>query len=144
METNNVESLRAWFRECPEISKSAYFRTDFLAPDPTEYALFSVPSSLSYHENIMGEEELNDIQTQNFIFSSKEFYGADARQNMANLGFYQRVTAWILEKNNKKEFPEWDDGVIKSIVPTLTAYPAQVGSSAAKYQIQIRITYRRI
>ena len=143
METNNIESLRAWFRECPEISKNAYFRTDFLAPDPTEYALFSVPSSLSYHENIMGEEELNDIQTQNFIFSSKEFYGADARQNMANLGFYQRVTAWILEKNNKKEFPEWDDGVIKSIVPTLTAYPAQVGSSAAKYQIQIRITYRR-
>ena len=143
METNNIESLRAWFRECPEISKNAYFRTDFLAPDPTEYALFSVPSSLSYHENIMGEEELNDIQTQNFIFSSKEFYGADARQNMANLGFYQRVTAWILEKNASHEYPEWDGGVIKSIVPTLTAYPAQVGSSAAKYQIQIRITYRR-
>jgi len=143
MEVNNIESLRAWFRECPEISKGAYFRTDFLAPEPTEYALFSVPSSLSYHENIMGEEELNDIQTQNFIFSSKEFYGADARQNMENLGFYQRVTAWILEKNNRHEYPEWEGGTIKSIVPTLTAYPAQVGSSAAKYQIQIRITYRR-
>ena len=143
MEVNNIESLRAWFRECPEISKGAYFRTDFLAPEPTEYALFSVPSSLSYHENIMGEEELNDIQTQNFIFSSKEFYGADARQNMENLGFYQRVTNWILAKNNCHEYPEWEGGTIKSIVPTLTAYPAQVGSSAAKYQIQIRITYRR-
>lgn len=143
MEVNNIESLRAWFRECPEINKNAYFRTDFLAPDPTEYALFSVPSSLSYHENIIGEEVLDDIQTQNFIFSSKEFYGADTRQNMANLGFYQRVTNWILEKNNLHEYPEWEGGVIKSIVPTLTAYPAQVGSSAAKYQIQIRITYRR-
>ncbi len=143
MEVNNIEALRTWFRECPEISNDAYFRADFLAPDPTEYAIFSVPSSLSYHENICGEEVLDDIQTQNFIFSSKEFYGADARQNIENLGFYQRVTAWILEKNSRHEFPEWDDGEIKSIVPTLTAYPAQVGSSAAKYQIQIRITYRR-
>lgn len=143
MAVNNMEALRAWLRECPEISNTAYFRADFLSPEPTEYALFSVPSSLSYHENIIGEQVLNDIQTQNYIFSSKEFYGADTRQNLANLGVYQRITEWILEKNNRQEFPEWDNGEVKSIVPTLTAYPAQVGSSAAKYQIQMRITYRR-
>lgn len=143
MAVNNIESLRTWFRECPVISKTVHFRADFLSPSPTEYALFSVPSSLAYHENILGEEVLEDIQSQNFIFSSKEFYGADTKQNIANLGFYQAVTNWILEKNARREFPEWDGGVVKSIVPTLTAYPAQVGSSAAKYQIQIRVTYRR-
>lgn len=143
METNNLESLRSWFRECPHINKNAHFRADFLSPDPTEYALFSVPSSLAYHENILGEEVLEDIQSQNFIFSSKEFYGADTKQNIANVGFYQKVTSWILEKNAAREFPEWDGGVVKSIVPTLTAYPSQVGSAAAKYQIQIRVTYRR-
>lgn len=143
METNNIESLRAWFRECPAIKKTSHFRADFLPPDPKEYAIFSVPSSLAYHENILGEEVLEDIQSQNFIFSSREFYGADTRQNIANIGFYQTVTNWILEKNAAREFPEWNGGTIKSIVPTLTAYPAQVGSSAAKYQIQIRVTYRR-
>lgn len=143
METNNIESLRAWFRECPAIGKSARFRADFLSTDPTEYAIFSVPSSLAYRENILGEEVLEDIQTQNFIFSSKEFYGPDTKQNIANIGFYQTVTNWILEKNARREFPEWDGGIVKSIVPTLTAYPSQVGSSAAKYQIQIRVTYRR-
>lgn len=143
METNNIEALREWFRECPEISRDNYFRADFLAPDPTEYAIFSVPSALAFHENILGEYELDDIQSQNFIFSSKEHYGADTRQNMENLAFYQKVTAWILEQNNAGSFPEWDEGRVRSIVPTLTAYPAQVGSSAAKYQIQIRVTYRR-
>ena len=143
METNNIEALRQWFRDCPEISREKYFRADFLAPDPTEYAIFSVPSALAYHENILGENVLDDTQAQNFIFSSKEHYGADTRQNMENLAFYQKVTAWILEQNNAGNFPEWDEGTVRSIVPTLTAYPAQVGSSAAKYQIQIRVTYRR-
>lgn len=143
MAENNIESLRTWFRECPAISKTAHFRADFLSPEPTEYALFSVPSSLAYRENILGEEVLEDIQSQNFIFSSKEFYGADTKQNIANIGFYQTITNWILEKNANREFPDWDGGTVKSIVPTLTAYPSQVGSAAAKYQIQIRVTYRR-
>lgn len=144
MSVNNTESLRGWFRECPEISRQNRFRADYLAEGPTEYAIMSVPSTLRYHENILGEEVLNDDQTQNFIFASKEVYGADAQQNLENLAFYQRVVNWIIEKNAARDFPEWDGGRIKSILPTLTAYPAQVGSNAAKYQIQLRINYRRI
>lgn len=140
---NNAESLRAWFRTCPTISGSNRFRTDYLAESPTEYAIFSVPSVLRSHENILGETVLDDEQTQNFIFASKEVYGADIQQNLANLAWYQGITEWIIAKNNAGEFPEWQDGKIKAILPTLTAYPAQVGSNAAKYQIQIKVNYRR-
>ena len=143
MSVNNTESLRSWFRQCPEINKNNRFRADYLAEGATEYAIMSVPSTLRYHENILGEEVLDDDQVQNFIFASKEVYGADIQQNLANLAFYQAVVNWIIEKNNKKEFPEWDGGRIRSILPTLTAYPAQVGSNVAKYQIQLRINYRR-
>lgn len=142
-EINNTEKLRDWFRTCPAILKGNRFRVDYVAESPTEYAIYAVPSTLRYHENILGEEVLDDIQTQNYIFASKEPYGADIQQNLANLGFHQAVVEWILEQNNAKNFPEWNDGQIKSIVPTLTGYPAQVGSSAAKYQIQLKITYRR-
>lgn len=142
-EINNTEKLRDWFRGCPAILKGNRFRVDYVAESPTEYAIYAVPSTLRYHENILGEEVLDDIQTQNYIFASKEPYGADIQQNLANLGFHQAVVEWILEQNNAKNFPEWNDGQIKSIVPTLTGYPAQVGSSAAKYQIQLKITYRR-
>lgn len=141
---NNTEALRDWFRTCPVIQKGNRFRVDYVAENPTEYAIYAVPSTLRYHENILGEEVPDDIQTQNFIFASKEHYGADIQQNLANLGFYQDIVEWILEQNTERNFPEWSGGYVKSIVPTLTGYPVQVGSSAAKYQIQLKITYRRV
>ena len=139
---NNVEQLRAWFRTCPAILDTNRFRVDYLAESPTEYAIYAVPSTISYHENVLGEEVPNSIQTINFIFASKESYGADVQQNLANMGFYDYVVAWVLEQNALRNFPEINDGVVKSIVPTLTAYPAQVGSDSAKYQIQLKMTYK--
>lgn len=49
----------------------------------------------------------------------------------------------MIEQNNARNFPRMEEGRVTAIVPTLTAYPAQVGSDSAKYQIQIQITYRR-
>lgn len=142
-DVNNTEALRTWFRTCPKISGNKRFGVDYLAEKPTEYAIYASPSTLRYHENILGEDVLDDIQTQNFIFASKEPFGADAQQNAANLMFYQGIVDWILTQNEARSFPDWSGGRVKSIVPTLTAYPAQVGSNAAKYQIQLRVTYRR-
>lgn len=144
MSVNNTEKLRDWFRTCPAILRGNRFRIDYVAEKPTEYAIYAVPSTLKYHENILGEEIPDDVQTQNFIFASKEPYGADIKQNLANLGFHQAIVDWILEQNAERNFPDWDGGRIKSIVPTLTGAPVQVGSNAAKYQIQLKITYRRL
>lgn len=143
LELNNAVQLRDWFRGCPALAEGGRFRMDYLAENPTEYALYAVPSQINYKENVLGEEIPADIQTVNYIFASKESYGADVEQNLANLGFYDEVVAWVLAQNEKRDFPKINEGKIKSIVPTLTAYPIQVGSDAAKYQIQLRITYRR-
>ena len=140
---NNAEQLRAWFRGCPALAAGNRFRMDYLAENPTEYALYAVPSQINYRENVLGEEVPLDIQSVNYIFASKESYGADVKQNLANLGFYDAVVQWILEQNARRNFPQINEGRIKSIVPTLTAYPIQIGSDAAKYQIQLKITYRR-
>lgn len=143
LELNNAEQLRQWFRGCPALSEKNRFRWDYLAENPTEYALYAVPSQLNYQENVLGEEIPAPIQSINYIFASKENYGADVEQNLANLGFYDEVVAWVLEQNAQHNFPAINEGRIKSIVPTLTAYPIEVGSDAARYQIQLRITYRR-
>ncbi len=140
---NNTEQIRAWFRTCPAILNSNRFRVDFLAENPTEYAIYAVPTTISYHENVLGEEVPNDIQTLNFIFASKESFGADVQQNLANMGFYDTVIAWVIQQNVLRNFPVINDGRVKSIVPTLTAYPAVVGSDSAKYQIQLKLTYKR-
>lgn len=140
---NNTEKLREWFRTCPALLSSNRFRVDYTSESPTEYAIYAVPSTLRTHENILGEEVLDDIQTQNYIFATKVPYGADVQQNLANLELLQAVLDWIIEQNNNRIFPDWNEGIVKSVMPTLTGYPAQVGSSAAKYQIQLKVTYRR-
>lgn len=140
---NNIEELRKWFRECPAVENSNRFGVNHLSEKPTEYALYSVPSSLQYHENVLGERVLLDNQTENYIFASKESYGADIEQNIAVLGWYQNIILWIIEQNNIENFPKIAGGKVKSITPTLSPYPAEVGSSVAKYQIQLAVNYRR-
>lgn len=143
LELNNTEQLRNWFRTCSVLQKGSRFRVDHLAENPTEYAIYAVPSTINYRENVLGEEIPLPTQSLNFIFASRESYGADVQQNLANLGFYDAVVAWVLEQNTLRNFPVINEGRVKSIVPTLTAYPAEVGSSAAKYQIQLKMVYRR-
>lgn len=140
---NNTEQIRAWFRTCPALVSTNRFRVDYLSDSPTEYAIYASPSTITYHDNVLGEAIPDDIQTLNFIFASKESYGADVEQNLANAGFYDAVVAWVIQQNSARNFPTIQGGVVKSIVPTLTAFPAQVDTDSAKYQIQLRLTYKR-
>ena len=138
-----TQALRDWFRGCPLLQSGAKVGADYLPDTPTEYAVYATPSTIRTRENVLGEEVPLDEQTQNFIFASKEPYGADTRQNLLNQAFYEGVIAWIWEKNSKKQLPAIPEGTVKSIVPTLTAFIAEAGSDVAKYQIQLKLTYRR-
>ena len=69
-------------------------------------------------------------------------YGADAVANLANLETFRIIFAWIMEKNNARELPEWSGGRLTAILPTLTAYPVSVGTDAARYQIQLKALYK--
>ena len=141
-QTNNTERLRTWLRTCPLVAKRTRFGADYMTENATEYGVFSVPSSLRYRENILGEQVPTLNQEQNFIFASKAPYGSDIKQNLENLGFWQDVVSWIWEQNDAQNFPEWDGGHVKSIVPTLTGALTQAGSDAARYQIQLRVSYQ--
>ena len=41
-----------------------------------------------------------------------------------------------------RNFPEWEGGTVVAVVPTLSGYPISLGSAFARYQIQIKVTYR--
>lgn len=141
-QTNNIEELRKWFRKCPTLSDQNRFRVNYLSESPTEYAIYASPSTIRYRENVLGERRPLPEQSVNYIFASKESYGADVQQNLAAMGFYEEITAWIIAQNAARNFPEMNEGPVTSILPTLTAYPAEIGSDAAKYQIQINVTYK--
>lgn len=141
-EINNAERLRAWLRACPAIASSKYFGADYIGDRATEYAVISVPSSRRYRENILGDRYLLSVQEQNFIFTARLPYGSDVQQNLANLDFFQDVDAWIQEQNAARNFPDWRDGTVTGIECSNTGAPVQTGSDAARYQFQLRVTYK--
>ena len=138
---NNVAALKTWLRSCPAVELTRAFGVDYLG-DEESYSLDATPTPLRYRENILGEMVLREVQEQNFVFASRDPYGADLQQNLANLAFFQAVCAWIIAENNARRFPNWEGGEVTAIVPTLSAYPISMGSAFARYQIQIKVTYR--
>ena len=139
--TNNTASMRAWLRQCPTVERKRLFGADYLA-DNESYSLDVTPTALRYQENILGDMVLRENQEQNFVFASRDPYGAEFQQNLSNLGVMQDVSAWIIEQNNARNFPTWEGGEVTAIVPTLSAYPISMGSAYARYQMQIKVTYR--
>lgn len=139
---NNHEQLRLWLRTCPDIAQSKYFGADYVGENATEYGLIATPSTLRYRENILGDRYLLARQEQNFIFAAKVPYGSDIRQNLDNAAFFQNVQNWIREQNEAHNFPEWDNGVVTAIECTSTGAPIQTGTDAARYQFQIKVTYK--
>ena len=140
-DTNNTGALRTWLRRCPSIERERPFGGDSLAENGS-YSLDATPTALKYRENILGEMVLRDTQEQNFVFASREPYGDAFQQNLDNLGVMQDVAAWIIDRNNARDFPDWDGGEVVGIVPTISGYPIAMGSAFARYQIQIKVTYR--
>lgn len=138
---NNTAALRAWLRTCSALVLTRLFGVDYLADDAS-YSLDAVPTALKYRENILDEMVLRETQEQNYVFASRDPYGAEFEQNLENLGVMQVVSAWIIDQNNIRNFPDWEGGEVVAIVPTLNAYPISMGSAFARYQIQIRVTYR--
>lgn len=139
--TNNLGSVRQWLRTCPAFSSNDYFGADFLRDDPQISALYSVPSSMRLRENILGDMELDPVQTQNFIIAYRAPFGSAVQQNLDNLQLFQQVSAWIWAQNAAHNFPTWEGGEITSIVPTITPVIMEAGTDTARYQIQIRVTY---
>ena len=140
---NDVEHLRKWLRGCPALSADNRFRVDYMSEGPTEYALYSTPATINHRENVLGEFIPTDVQALTFVFASKQPFGADEEQNIRNHGFYQDVINWIIEQNSTRNLPDISEGRVLSVAPTLTAYVSEPGASSAKYQIQLKLTYRR-
>lgn len=140
---NNVESLRAWFDTCPHLQPNKPLTVDYTGGEPVEYSIFSVPSEIKYKTNVLGETVPQEVQTLDFIFASIENYGKN-KVNVANHAFYQKVIDWIMEQSAAGNLPEINSGKIQSIMPTLTAYVHSATAAEARYQINIKITYRRI
>ena len=141
-QVNNAEKLRTWLRSCPTVAQNLRFGADYMGENPTEYGVFSVPSTYQYRQNILGEQVPQFNQEQNFVFACKSPYGSDAAQNLENLAFWQDIVSWIWKQNEDGNFPDWNGGTVTAIMPTITGAMISATSDVARYQIQLKVTYQ--
>ena len=136
---NNAEALREWLRGCPAIGRERTFGADYLGESAGECSLYAAPTELGYRENILGEVAPLTKQPREFILALRAGLGANARENMDSLNFFQEVVRWIWAQNAAHSFPGWEGGTVRAIVPTLAPAQDQADVDTARYQMRLRV-----
>lgn len=133
-----IDGLRDYIRKCPCLEKfnnAVRVNVNYLADDTTTYTIEEVPTEPILKKYLDGSSK----RQYNFIFASREPYGSDVLQNIANSGFYEEFVNWI---ENNEELPILGNNLEALKVEVLTsAYVIAVTEDTARFQIQARLVY---
>lgn len=139
-----AKALRDWFLGCEVLRNSRLLGVDYLAQNPNNFAVILESSQLMTSTDILGNVYLNDIQVQSFALSNTNAYGAEALQNLKNLGILDQVVEWMIEQNNAHQLPNYPGatGAI-SCLPTTAPMLYMAEGDRGFYQINGQLKYRR-
>lgn len=128
-----IECMREYVKTCPLLANER-LNVDFLPQDAGSYSIDIPPVKAEVQKYVDGSSKRQYL----FTLSSTAFYGADIRQNLDNLGFYEQFEDWIEEST----LPVLPTGKTALKVEALSSgYAFITGEDAARYQIQCRLIY---
>ena len=130
-----IDKLRNYFFELGIIDGNSNINVDFLSNEPIQYVIEPIP----VEPIIKAYKDGGSLRQFVFQFGSREYYGADVVQNMANTEFYENFSALIEDNNRKGVLPKIDG--IQSIECLSNGTINEDNTNNAKYVIQMRITY---
>ena len=79
-----------------------------------------------------------------FNFGSREYYGMDRLQNIANSTFYEDFAAWVEAQDAAGHFPEVPEGMHPEQLTVLSSgYMFDESMQNARYQIQLELIYHK-
>ena len=134
-----IKALRDYISQCPylyEFNKG--INIDYLDNDSTTYSIEEVPCEPIIKRYINGDTK----RQYDFIFASRESYGADVFQNIENSGFYEDFSNWIEEESLKGNLPSLEGNKESlEIKVSTTGYAFQTDDNSARYQIQLKLIY---
>lgn len=134
-----IKALMEYISTCPylyEFNKG--INVDYLDNNSTTYSIEEVPCNPIIKKYLDGSSK----RQYDFIFASRESYGADVFQNIENSGFYEDFSNWIEQENAQGNLPIL--GVNKEAVElkvSTTGYAFQTDENSARYQIQLKLIY---
>lgn len=133
-----VDELRAWLRSCPLIDSKDRFDVNYLGAEPVCYTVDEVPTTPIIKKYLDG----STLRQKVFVVASRDAYGANVLQNIANSGFWEQFTEWVETQNAHRQYPSMRDGQTpRKIEVTTSHYLFESGADTARYQIQMALTY---
>lgn len=133
-----IEYLRDFIAGCPLLKNGVLLNVDRLGATEIEYTVDSEITSPILRNYTDG----SSLRQFDFVFASREKYGADTLQNIENSGFYEDFANWIEVQSNTEKLPELDQYRIPQYIEVLSRdYIFDSDDSTARYQIQLRFVY---
>lgn len=135
-----ISSVRSWIADCPLLDDEAIINIDKLGAEPIGYTVDSTPCEPIYKQYVDG----SSLRRFQFVFASRESYGATLLQNIANSEFYDNFADWIEQQNKDCNLPaigSYRDALSVSILTSGYAY--DTGDNTARYQIQLELIYKQ-
>ena len=130
-----ISKIRQYFFDLGIIDGNSNINVDFLSNEPIQYVIEPIP----VEPIIKAYKDGGSLRQFVFQFGSREYFGADVVQNMANTEFYEDFSALIEDNNRKGVLPKIDG--IQSIECLSNGTINEDNTNNAKYVIQMRITY---
>lgn len=133
-----IESIRKYMAKCPLLDGGS-INIDFLSSSNIEYTIETVPCEPVIKYFIGG----SSLRQYEFILASRQAFGSDVWQNLANSDFYEKFADWIDSQNYNENFPDLESQyrTPQSVEVTSSGYVFELDTDNARYQIQLRLTY---
>lgn len=133
-----IESIRDFIAGCPLLKNGVLLNVDRLGATEIEYTVDGEITNPVLRQYTDG----SSLRQFEFVFASRERYGADTLQNIANSGFYEDFADWIETQSNTGNLPELGKYRVPQYIEVLSGgYVFDSDDSTARYQIQLKFVY---
>lgn len=132
-----IESLQEYLQACPLLA-GARLNVDFLPARPLEYMISPSPVDEVLRAYVHG----SSLRQYVFVLASKSPVDEDVAQNLANSGFYEKMSAWMETQTRQRRFPALPAGKQPVLIEAMsTGYLMSATGTEGQYQIQCRLVY---
>lgn len=141
-----ITAMREWLKTCPLIAEEqseagAAFRISGLSPEPVaEFSIEDSPTDPVLVSYFSGRQ-----MAKSYLFLSRREYSEAQSVAIANSGFFEQLTDWVLAQNDCHRLPDLSAcGSGKrplNVSVTSSGYIVTSAAGACKMQLQLKLVY---
>lgn len=141
-----IAAMQEWLKTCPLIAEEqsetgAAFRISGLSPEPVaEFSIEDSPTDPVLVHYFSGRQ-----MAHSYLFLSRREYSEAQSVAIANSGFFEQLTDWVLAQNDRHRLPDLSAcGSGKrplNVSVTSSGYIVTSAAGACKMQLQLKLVY---